>query len=315
MFRLLPLLSVLLTLLPFASPCLTHAPAPATAAKLRRLLPFPDATLRQTMDLSIGLKNAPNHGTVFFRYGYTDDITQIIVLRRTLTGGTADAPRYLSLGWLYRQAGLSAKAQAAFRQSQALYDVALQRRPHDGMALAGHGRTLQASGQTAAAEAYFRKATQIAPNSADVWMAYGSVLAAQATPRTEAAHPLVRQAAAAYNRAVSLAPQNPKTWTAQGDFRTFTQPDLLGKSPSAAGLSDYEKAATLSPDDPYAQIQVPETEHFAIETAHHIFTSLETAKVAPRSFNLRAKESLRQLTRIAQAHHGQRSAAAYKARA
>ena len=315
-YKTLPLaLLAAVSALPLSQACLAQIPTSTAAEKLRRLLPLPEETLRQPMDLSIGLGPAPNQNTEFFRFSRNVPVVQIVALRRALSGGAADAPRYGALGGLYRQIGLPDKSQAAFERSEALYRAALQKHPRDGKALAGLGRTLQASGQAAAAETYLKHAAQIAPNSADVWLALGSVLAAQASPRTAAASRSMREAAAAYDQAVAAAPQSPKAWTARGSFRSFTLPGLLRKPPSAAGLHDYEKAAALSPDDPYAQIQVPETELFVVETAHGLYTSPQTAKDAPQSFNLRAKEALRRLTRLAQAHHGRRSASAYKARA
>ena len=312
--RFLPLLAVSLLALPYA--CTAQTLSPTIAAKLRRLLPFPGETLRQTMEMSIGFGKWPGGGCRFRRYGNGADFdaADIAAVRRALTGGIADAPRLLTLGGLYHRAGLSKKASEAYAQSAAICQNALAQNPHDGYALAAYGRTLAATGQLSRAEDYLKHAATIAPRSADVLLALGGILVMEAKPG-EAGKNFTQEAAAAYDRAVSLAPKNPAVWTARAVFRTFTLPGLSGKLPSSAGLSDYEKAAMLSPNDLMAQIAVPDMELFVVETAHHLYTSPETTKAAPRSFNLRAKAALRRLTEIAQSTQGRRSAAAYDARA
>lgn len=315
--RVLLSLFSLLAALPLMLPSAAQMPFPTTAAKLRRLLPLPEETLRQTMEMSIGFGKWPGGGCRFRRYGigYDDCAADSIAVRRTLTGGISDAPRYLTLGDLYRRAGLSKKASAAYAESAAICQNALRRNPRDGYALAEYGRTLAAMRQPSRAEKYLKHAAMVASNSADVQLALGSVLVAEAKPGTEAGKNFAQEAASAYDKAVSLAPQNPAVWTARAVFHTFTLPGLSGKPPSSAGLSDYEKAALLFPDDLMAQIAVPDMELFVVETAHHLYTSPEALKAEPRSFNLRAKESLRRLTKIAHSTRGRKSAEAYDARA
>ncbi len=314
--------TLLLTLLaasavPLSQACLAQAPSPAAAAKLRRLLPFPEETLRQTMEMSIGFGKWPGGDCCFRRYGngYDNYAADSVAVRRTLTGGLPDAPRYLILGDLYHRAGLPKKASAAYAESASLCQSALRRNPRDGSVLAEYGRTLAATEQPRLAEAYLKHAVQLAPKSAEVQLALGSVLIMEAKPGTEAGKNSVQEAASAYDRAVSLAPQKPAVWTTRAVFRTFTLPGLSGKPPSSAGLSDYEKAAMLSPGDLFAQIAVPDMELLVVETAHHLYTSPEALKAEPRSFDLRAKKSLHCLTKIAQATRGRKSAEAYDARA
>lgn len=299
---------------PCAAQSQATPPSPAVAAKLRRLLPFPEAALRSKMDLSIGLRSSPEQGAEFFRVG-TDHSVQISAVRRQMTGGTADAARYSTLGWLYHQGGLPVKSKAAFGRSEALYKAVLQKHPNNGSALAGYGLALQASGQTAAAEDSLQRAARTAPNSADVWMAFGSVLASEAAPKTEPERHLERDAGAAYDKAVALAPQNPAAWTARGDFRTWTLPQIQSRPPSTAGISDYEHAAALTPNNPYAQTVVPDVEGMTFEMAHNLYTSPEAAKRQPLAFDRQAKKAVQRITAIAQSHHGRPSVAAYEARA
>ena len=315
--RVLPLLFAVLaaaSALPLTQACSAQFPAPAvspaTAAKLRRLLPFPEETLRRKMELTFGLGYSPDRGYLFSRQN-SDYAAQIVAVQRQMTSGVADGARYRQLGVLYRQAGLPAKSHAAFQQSEMLYDFILAQRPNDGWALAGYGRTLQSAGQPSAAETYLRKATQIAPKSADVWMALGTVLDEESTPQTEAKLHKYRDAGKAYDRAVSLAPQNPAVWVRRGEFRTWDQE----KPFSRGGLSDYAQAASLLPRDPDAQAQVPTIDCFTFEMAHHIFTSPEAAKMEPAASDHRAEMYLRRITAIAQSTHGAQAAEAYTARA
>ena len=307
--------------LPLTQACFAQSSAPAVspaiAAKLRRLLPFPEEALRQTMEMSIGFGKWPGGGCRFRRYGseYDNYAADSVATRRLLTGGLSDAPRWLILGDLCRRAGLPKKASAAYAQSAAICRKVLTRNPHNAPALADYGQTLAAQGQPGLAEAFLKHAAQIAPKSAEVQLALGGVLIMEAKPGTETGKNFAQEAARAYNRAVSLAPENPAVWTARAVFRTFTLPDLSGQPPSSAGLRDYEKAAMLSPNDLMAQIAVPDMELLVVETAHHLYTSPEALKAEPRSFNLRAKKTLRCLTKIAQSTQGQKSAEAYDARA
>jgi len=245
-----------------------------------------------------------------------DFAAQIIAVRRTLTGGITDAARCREIGSLYRHLGLSVQSQTAFRRSESLCQDVLRRKPNDGFVLAEQGRTLAASGHAADAETELRKAAKLAPRSADVQMALASTLALRAEPGAKAdKQPLVQEAAAAYDRAILLAPRDPRVWTARGNFHLITLPTLQGKPPSRDGLSDFVQAAALSPNDAYAQAQVPDTECLVFETAHNFYTSLNAAKAEPRDSNLRAKEALRRLTKIGQSTQGRKSAGAYDARA
>ena len=301
--------------LPLAAHAQSAPLSPVAAAKLRRLLPFPEATLDPKMEVSnFGIGYSSGQGFLLARQR-TDYDAQIVAVRRQMTGGMADAARYRGLGVLYRLAGLQTKSKAAFRQSEALYGAALARRPNDSPALAGYGQTLKASGQTHAAEAYLRKAAQIAPNSADVWMALGSVLASEASPKTEPEKHFEHDASAAYDKAVSLAPQNPAVWAMRGGFRSLTMPQFQGKFFSTDGLSDYQQAANLSPRDPYAQAMVPTIDYVYAESHYNLYTSpAAAAKETPAAIR-RAKIALRRITAIAQSTTGAPSASAYAARA
>jgi tetratricopeptide (TPR) repeat protein len=301
------------------APLVAHGQAtqplpPAVAAKLRHLLPFPEASLDPKMEMTIGLDYSPEYGSRLFRQS-TDYAAQVVAVRRTLTGGFADAARYRALGGLYRRAGLPVKSKAAFGRSEAIERAALRRRPDDGTALAGYGRTLEASGQAPAAEAFLQKATRSAPESADVWLALGAVLDHEASPRTEAKTHRERGAEEAYDKAVALAPQDPATWATRGGFRTWSLPAFHGKLYSRDGLSDYGHAAALSPNDPYAQATVPTIDCFTFEVAHNIFTSLKAARMEPADADRRAESYLRRITAIARSTSGPQSAAAYAARA
>ncbi len=323
LFRRKPLLFALLGALaaaavPSAAQSQSTPLTPAAKTKLRRLLPFPSATLSPKMEVSnFGIGYSLGQGFRLARQT-TDYAGQIVAVRRQMTGGTADAARYRTLGGLYRRAGLPAKSAAAFRQSEALYSAVLARRPHDGAALAGYGQTLRASGQihdAAAYEAYLRKAALSAPNSADVWMALGSVLASEATPKTEPEKHWEREAGAAYNKAVSLAPQNPAVWAVRGDFRSMSLPQFQGKFFSRDGLSDYQRSADLSPRDPYAQAMVPTIDYSYVEIHYNLYTSpAAAAKETPAAIR-RAKTALRRITAVAQSTTGAQSASAYAARA
>ncbi len=292
------------------SPAQAQALPLPTAEKLRRLLPFPEATLDPKMEMTFGLGFSPEQGYHFLRQG-SDYAGRIVAVRRQMTSGAADAARYRQLGGLYRGAGLTAKSKAAFQKSKALYGIMLARQANDGPALAGYGLTLQADNQTSAAEAYLRKATQTAPNSADVWMALGMVLAGEAAPQTEAKMHRGNAIEAAYDKAVALAPQNPAVWVERGDFRTWGR----GKMFSRDGLSDYMRAASLLPCDPDAQAQVPTIDCFSFEFAHHMFTSPKAAKMEPAASNHRAEGYLRRITAIVQDTHGAQAAEALTARA
>ena len=320
--RVLPLLFAVLaaaSALPLTQACSAQSPVPAvssaTDAKLRRLLPFPDATLDPLMEVSnFGIGYSLGQGFVLTRQR-TDYDAQIAALRRQMTGGTADAARYRQLGGLYRSAGLPMTSKAAFQQSEALYDAVLARRPDDGPALAGYGQTLRASGQAAAARVYLRKAAQIAPGSADVWMALASLLASEATLQSEPPKHFEREAEAAYNKALALAPQNPAVWAVRGGFHTWSVPRLQGKFFSTDGLSDYQRSADLSPNDPYAQAMVPTIDYAYVETHYDLPTSpAAAAKETPAAIR-RAKIALRRITAIAQSTTGAPSASAYAARA
>ena len=310
--RFLPLLPALLSvvLLPFDSPCPAQAPSPTIAAKLRRLVPFPEATLGPKMELNFGLGFSWEQGYYFFRQS-SDYAVQVVAIRRQMTGGVADAAQYRRLGNLYEAAGLRGKSNAAYRQSEAICWNALRRSPHDGLALAEYGRTLTDTHQTAKAEAFLRQAAQTMPNSPDIWLALGYVLEDEAAPKTEAAKRCARDAGLAYDRAVRLAPQNPVVWAMRGKFRSRSKANPFSRN----GLSDYAKAASLLPDNPDAQALVATTDCFTFEVAHHIFTSLKAAKMEPAASDHRAEMYLRRITAIAQSTQGAQSAEAYTARA
>jgi tetratricopeptide (TPR) repeat protein len=298
-----------------AAPCQAAPPlSPTIAAKLRRLLPFPEATLDSKMEMTFGLGYSQDQGFHFFRQS-SDYAGRIGAVQRQITGGIADAARYRQLGGLYRSADLPTKSKAAFQHSEALYAGVLAQRPDDSAALAGYGRALDASGQAAIAEAFLQKATQKAPNSADVWLALGLVLEDEAVPKTEAKRHWSHAIEAAYNQAIRLAPENPAGWAMRGMFRTWSQPQLQGRMVSRGGLSDYAQAASLLPRDPDAQAQVPTIDGFTFELAHQMFTSPKAAKMEPVEADHRAEMCLRRITAIAQATHGAQAAEAYTARA
>ena len=316
MRRALPSLSAFLAVVLLALPCAcsAQAPSPPVAAKLRGLLPFPEETLRPKMEMNFGLGYSLAQGYVFSRQG-SDHAGRIVAVRRQMTGGAADAPRYRLLGGLYRGAGLPIKSKAAFRQSKALYQAVLQQRPHDGAALAGYALTLQAEGQAAAAEAYLRKALQISPRSADVWLALGSVLEGKAFSQTDAKTHREREAGAAYDKAVSLAPQNPAVWAMRGEFRSLDLPLLQGKTPSRDGLSDCKRAASLLPHNPDAQAMVSTIDYGYVESHYSLATSPEAAAKETPEADRRAKKAVQRITAIAESTHGAQSAEAYMARA
>ena len=315
MLRMLLFLPVLLSALPLTSVSVAQTPSPTSAAKLRRLLPLPERTLSPKLEISTyGIGHSLDQGFLLTRQ-MSDHSVEIAAIQRRMTGRAADAGLYRQLGGLYRRAGLPLKSKEAFQQSEILYKAVLAQRPNDGLALAGYGETMEASGQSSGAEAYLRKAAQTAPDSADVWMALGSVLSSQALPKTEPKTHLERDAGAAYSRAVLLAPRNPAVWAERGDFRSWTLPRFQGKFFSRDGLSDYERAADLSPHDPYAQAMVPTIDYIYVESHYNLYTSPEaTAKETPAAVRL-AKTALRRLTHLAQSTTGAPSASAYAARA
>ncbi len=312
--RCLPLFLALLAALLLVSPCAAQTPPPATAAKLRRLLPFPEAILRPKMEMSVGIYSVPG-GKSEIRRQSSNYAAQIVQVRRTLTGSIADAPRDISLGYLYRPAGLVGKSRAAFRQTEILCQNALRRNPRNGFALAEYGNALAALGHTDDAEVSLKHAVQTAPNSADVWRALGAVLAQQVSPTAEATKHFARDASAAYAQAIMLAPHNPAVWAARGSFRTYILPQLYGASFSREGQSDYERAADLSPSNPCVQAMVPTIDYAWVEIKYSIPTSPEAAgKETPAAIR-RAEIALRRITNIAQSTHGEQAAQAYAARA
>lgn len=123
------------------------------------------------------------------------------------------------------------------------------------------------------------------------------------------------EAGTVFDKAVALAPQDPAVWALRGEFRTWGLPQLQGKLSSRGGLSDYAWAASLLPQDPDAQAQVPTIDCFTFEIAHHIFTSRKAANMEPASSNHRAEKYLRHITALAQATPGMQAAEAYTARA
>ena len=314
MLRLPLILLVLLGALSLTSVSAAQTPPPKSAAALRRLLPLPEGTLDPKTELNMGLGFTPGQGYTLSRQS-SDYAAQIVAIRRTLTGGIADAPRYIHLGYLYRQAGLRGKASAAFLRSEALCQNTLRRNPCNGFAMADYGYALQEAGQLAASEKYLQKAVCTVPNSPDVWLALGGVLEEEASPKTESVKHYARSAGAAYNRAVALAPRNPVVWITRGNFRTWGLPQAHGKISSRAGLSDYARAAALAPHDPYAQAQVATIDCFTFELAHQMFTSRKAAKMEPAASDHRAEAILRCITKIRQSTRGRKSAEAYAARA
>lgn len=314
MLRVLLFLLSLLGTLPLTSSSAAQTPAPTSAAKLRRLLPLPEGTLRPKIELNIGLAYVPGGTSALVRQS-SDYAAQIVAVRRTLTGDVADAPRYIHLGYLYRQAGLNDKSHAAFQQSELLCQNALRRNPRDGFAMAEYGRTLAASGQTVKAETYLRNAIRSVPRSADIWWAFGSILGTRVSPRTETTAHYARATAAAYGRAIFLAPRNPALWKARGDFRTFVLPQLQGTWFSRDGQSDYERVARLDPNNPYAQAQVPTVDYGWVEVHYNVPTSPEAAGRETPDADHRAKLVLKRITAIAEATQGRQSAEAYAARA
>ena len=314
MLRVLLFAFFLLGTLSLTSGSAAQTPAPKIAETLRRLLPLPEGTLDPKTEITMGLSFSPDRGYTLFRQS-SDYASQIVAVRRTLTGGIADAPRWRRLGNLYRAAGLRGKASTAFRRSEALCQNALRRNPRNGFAIAEYGCTLQEAGEIAASEKYLQKAARTAPNSPDVWLALGSVLQEEASPKTEAVKHYARNAGAAYDRAVSLAPRDPIVWITRGDFRTWGLPQAHGKISSRDGLSDYARAAVLTPYDPYAQAQVATIDCFTFELAHQMFTSRKAAKMEPAASDHRAEDILRRITKIGRSTRGRKSAEAYAARA
>lgn len=311
---LLALLGILAASVSSAAHSQSSPSSPAAAARLRNLLPFPEAVLRPKMEMTFGLGYSLDQGFHFFRQS-SDYAGRIVAVRRQMTGGAADAARYRQLGVLYRQARMPRESNADFRHSEALYAALLARQPDDGAALAGYGRTLDASGQPAAAETYLRKAAQIAPKSADVWIALGMVLDEEATPQTEVATHKYRDAGRAYDEAVRLAPENPSVWAVRGNFRDFSLPQLQGEIYSRDGFSDYEQAASLLPNNPYAQAQVPTEDYFYVESHYNLPTGPEEAAKETPEADRRAKRIVRHITALAQSTTGAPSASAYAARA
>ena len=320
--RVLPLLFAVLaaaSALPLTQACSAQSPAPAvspaTDAKLRRLLPFPDATLSPAIEANaMGLDYDLDQGFFIF-CNRMDPSGQIVSIQRQMTGGAEDAARYRALGRLYRRAGLASKSQAAFQQSETLYQAVLTRQANDGAALAGYGRTLQSARQLPAAEAYLRKAVLIVPKSADVWLALGFVLDDEASPQTEAKTHWGRDAGRAYDMAVALAPNNPAAWVMRGEYRTWDLPQLYGKMFSRDALGDYERAAFLLPHDPDAQAMIAWTDCETFGMSHHMFTGAKASKMEPPASDRRAKAILQRINAIAQSTRGAQSASAYTAQA
>ncbi len=315
MFRVPLFLLSLLGAVLLVSPSAAQTPSPKTAAKLLRLLPLPEGTLNPQLEIStMGLSYSPGQGYTLFRRR-NDYAAQIVQVRRMLTGGIKDAARERRLGNLYRVVGLAGKSAVAFRQSENICRNILRREPDNGLALAEYGRTLEASGRVAAAEAYLQKAVKTAPDSPEVWLALGHTLSTEAAPATEPKMHFARKAEEAYDHAVCLAPRNPAAWIARADFRTWDLPQASGQFVSRDGLTDYEHAAALTPNDPYAQAQVATIDCFTFELAHHMFTSLKATKMEPPSSDHRAEAILRHITAIAHSTSGKQSAEAYAARA
>lgn len=81
------LLTALLALLLSAPPCPVQTPSPADAANLRRLLPFPEETLREKMEMSISFGNWS--GECRFRRsgsGFDDDAAGNTAFERAADG-------------------------------------------------------------------------------------------------------------------------------------------------------------------------------------------------------------------------------------
>ena len=106
-----PLLLALLGVLASGPPPAAHAQAapplsPTVTAKLRRLLPSPEATLDSKMEINFGLGYSLDQGFHFSRQS-ASYAPRIAAIRRQMTGGTADAAWYRQLGVLYQLAGLA----------------------------------------------------------------------------------------------------------------------------------------------------------------------------------------------------------------
>ena len=259
----------------FLAVLMTNMAAPAgaqensKAAKLRQSIRPPFASLIEKMSLTMGLSYSPDLGYVILRER-PDLSATIAETTKTLGRGPEDAPRYARLGALYRAEGNLASAQDAYRRSRDLYRVLLARDPGNGRLIAACSLTLLRLGGSEEAASKLRHADK---KDAEIQTALGQVLEEQAAAwlRRLPTHPNLAQAsldeaAVCFDKATRLAPNCPSVWAIRGLFRAFSRPQMQahidtlrlklsttpGMTVSPEGLADYEQAARLSPQDPYA---------------------------------------------------------------
>ncbi len=245
--------------------------ADGNSVRLRSIISLPAASLSETMSLTMGLDYSPALGYVISRER-PDLSVSIQSLQSALADRAADAPGYYRLGALYDAEADHHAAAGAYRKSAACYRRLLARAPGDGRLAAGYSLALLRLGRASDAEAALHRA---APGGAAVEAARAQVEEERADQRlkqgpeagrAEAAQEALDDAGEAYDRAVVLAPREPTFQALRAGFLAYTRPQMQGRINalrpgrpglpasfiSEAGLADYQRAAELSPKNPYA---------------------------------------------------------------
>ena len=305
----------------------------AQSAKVRRSISPPMAPLIGKMSLTMGLSYSPDLGYVILRE--RPDLSAVIAQTTKMLGkGPEDAPIYTRLGALYRAEGDFASAQSAYRRSHDFYRVLLARHPSDGSLIAAYSLTLLRLGQSGQAEATLRYAGK---NNAEVQTALGRVLEEQAAawlegattpPHADNAQTALDEAATCFDRATCLTPNSPSVWAIRGGFRTFIRAQMQahidtlrskhsttsGMMVSPEGLTDYERAARLSPQDPYA-VAMPvwlDIAYFAV-THHAAMVDRKNIPLMSPQTRQRARDTISRLKVLTQAKDKRLAAQAWTA--
>lgn len=303
------------------------------AAQIRRVLSLPEAAMNRKMSLTMGLEFSRTFGYLISRER-PDLSAAVRSLKRSLRREPRSAADYDRLGALYDGEGRHEAALNAYRQSAALYRLRLTRRPNDTGEIAAYSLVLLRLGLVHQAETALCRAD---PGSAAVQAAQAQTLENQASAwlrqlkqsdRAARAQAALDAAAASYDRAVRLTPDDPAIWALRAGFRTFSKPqmqariDALQPNPtptppvfmSQAGMTDYERAAQLSPRDPYAAAMPSwiDVGYFAF-THHTDMADRKNVPLMSPQARQRAHAAVLRLKTLAQASDRRLSAKAWTA--
>ena len=308
------------------------SPESQFSARLRQALPLPEASLDRKMALSLGISFSPVRG-FYMSLGAeaVEARPRAEVLRRILRRVPRDAGGYEILGGYEAYLGDKAQAQRDYVEAAALYRQQMVThgapREEKEVSLVGLSRSLNRAGRTLEAETLIRRGLKAHLRSWRLWDALGQVQMEQAQagvsgsdPQTAAGQALRhdRDACASFDRAVTLAPKQGMAYAARAEFRGFDHPDLLNAirrqhgeklppfnaSVLPSALADFQHAARLLPDDPYA-IAYPVWLDVSAEgffLLHLPFPSQAAWNAMPTSTRRAARDAIQRLTRLARGH-------------